>query len=65
MFNAAMRLTQQCFTIYSTSATDEKKQEARSDALWAWIMITQSAANADDNSLYQHSLAQMTAITRQ
>lgn len=65
MVKAATYLTQQYFKVNATSVSNEQKQEARSDSLWAWIMIIQAAANADDKVLYQHSLDQMMVITKQ
>jgi hypothetical protein len=41
------------------------RQEARSDALWAWVMSLQAAANAKDKEIYEYSLEQIKGITGQ
>lgn len=43
----------------------DKKQAARSDAIWAWIMVLQAAANVSDTSMYNHALSQLKVVAQQ
>lgn len=63
MEQSADKLTTIYMSINSGNASEEKKQEARSDALWAWVMAAQAAANSDDKQFYQHALDHMQIIT--
>lgn len=65
MLAGANYLTDAYFKINSSTASEEKKQEARSDALWAWVMISQAAANANEKDSYQYAINQMLSITKQ
>jgi hypothetical protein len=65
MKQAADKLTFVYFEINRGHDTEEKKQEARSDALWAWVMIAQASANANDLVVYHDALKQLEFITGQ
>lgn len=65
MKNAADKLTAAYVEINKGSYSDNKKQEFRSDALWAWVMSLQAAANADDKEVYNYSLEQIQLIAEQ
>lgn len=57
-------LTQNYFAMNKNENKD-KLQEARSDALWAWVMNAQAAANANDKESFSDALQQMKKITSQ
>lgn len=65
MMEGADNLTKEFFKVNSSSVSEEKKQEARSDALWAWVMISQAAANAHEKDHYEQAIKQMLLITQQ
>lgn len=66
-----MREAGDLLTTYYFEIRDDKKshtdkiQEARSDALWAWVMFLQAAAIYDDYAFYQYSLEQMKRISNE
>ena len=58
-------LTKEYLNIYARDVSEEKKQEARSDALWAWVMISQAAANSGEKEEFENAINQMLTITQQ
>ena len=65
MKNAADYSTKKYFQINTINASNEKIQEARSDAIWAWVMSSQAAANAGELNAYTNAIEQILAITEQ
>lgn len=62
----ANALTDAYFTINAKEdATEDQKQEKRSDALWAWVMISQAAANAHQRESFDYAIEQMLRITKE
>jgi hypothetical protein len=59
----AAKLTAHYVDVNKSNESADKKQEARSDALWAWVMNAQAAANANDMGIYHHALERMQFIT--
>lgn len=57
-------LTTQYFKTLSSGASIEKVQESRSDALWAWVLILQAAANGADEDVYNYAVEQILEITK-
>lgn len=65
MISGANHLSDTYVKVNASDVSKEKKQEVRSDALWAWVMITQAAANAQDKEVYENAITQILSITKQ
>lgn len=65
MVLGANYLTDAYLKMNASNESNEKKQESRSDALWAWVMIAQAAANAHEKVVYENAITQMMRISNQ